>query len=325
MKPGLITVVIPCYNVAPYLRRCLDSVINNTYRDLQIICVNDGSTDETPEILASYSDERITVISQQNQGLSPSRNVGIENAQGEFICFIDSDDWIHKEYFERLMEVQKKSQADIVVCPFMEISEFCDDAVVSEVKYTTNTFFDSFDGSMLYDAAWNKLYKADAIGDTRFVKVFAEDQLFNSTLLITQKKAVCATIDTPMYYYFQRPGSLMHVFHEDRMLALAQGYLKASEKAEDPEVFNYIINRGFKLGLSTRYKSMFRENLKSYRESCNVFLKETLKKMTNLSFTAKCLYSLFVSFPSLYRIYRKLLDPTMADWEKKEIELQKAK
>lgn len=320
MRKDVISVVIPCYNVAPFLRRCIDSVLNNTYRNLEVICINDGSTDETLEILNSYTDERMVVISQENKGLSPSRNVGIEKAQGEFVCFIDSDDWVHKRFFEHLIDVQRKTQADIVVCKYLSTYEFCEDKEISEVNYTTGSFFKSYDGSMVYDAAWNKLYKKEIVEDARFVSVFAEDQLFNSSLFIKHKNALCATVDAVMYYYFQRPGSLMHVFHEDRMLALAKGYLEASDKAvDDAEVYNYLVTRGFKLGLSTRYKTMFRDNLKEYRKSCNVFLKEAMNKMTGLPLSTKILYSLFVKFPFLYRRYRIMMDPTMKDWEKSEI------
>lgn len=325
MKEGLISVVIPCYNVAPYLRRCIDSILNNTYRNLQVICINDGSTDDTLEILRSYNDERMVVVDQKNKGLSLSRNVGIEKAEGEFISFIDSDDWVHKEYYERMLDVQRKTQADIVITKIYTTNEFCDDFVISDIKFTTSNFFESNDGSMVFDAAWNKLYRTEVIGNTRFVSVFAEDQLFNSSLLITQKNAVCAVTDVAMYYYYNRPGSLMNSFHEDRMLALAKEYIKVSENVENPEVFNYIFSRGFKLGLSTRYKSMFRENLASYRKSCNEFLNETLGKMSRFPFHTRLLYSIFVKFPFLYRQYRIKMDPTMLDWERSEIESQKTK
>ena len=321
MVNGVISVILPCHNVAPYLKRCIDSILDNTYRNLQVICINDGSTDNTLEILESYSDERMTVISQKNKGLSLTRNIGIEKAQGEFICFIDSDDWVHKEYFEKLMETQKKTQADIVACKYLKTYEYCNDLEMSAYDIKTGIFFDTYDGSMLYDAVWGKLYRAEILGDTRFVDVFSEDKLFNSTLLISNKYALYATVDVELYYYFQRPGSLMNTFHEDRMLALAKEFLNISKKTDDPELSNSFVKRSFKLALSTRYMSMFRKNLESYRKSCDVFLKYVMTQMEDLPFSTRCLYSLFVKFPSLYRRYRKIMDSTMIEWEKKEIAL----
>lgn len=97
-----ITVIIPVYNVENYLERCLKSILYNTYTNLEIICVNDGSTDNSKKILESYSkrDKRVVVINKKNAGVSSARNAGIKIATGEYIAFVDSDDWIHEKYFE---------------------------------------------------------------------------------------------------------------------------------------------------------------------------------------------------------------------------------
>ena len=99
-----ISVIIPVYNTAPYLKRCLDSVLGSTYRNLEVICVNDGSTDESLSILEHYQelDDRIVVITQNNRGLSAARNTGMAQATGAFLSFVDSDDWVHPQMFELL-------------------------------------------------------------------------------------------------------------------------------------------------------------------------------------------------------------------------------
>ena len=101
----LVSVVIPVYNVEKYVEKCLDSVINQTYQNLEIIIVNDGSTDNSLSVCQKkkLSDSRIKLINKENGGLSSARNAGIECAQGEFICFIDSDDWIELDYIEVLL------------------------------------------------------------------------------------------------------------------------------------------------------------------------------------------------------------------------------
>lgn len=106
------------FNTEEYLNRCLDSIINNTYKELEIICVDDGSTDCSSEILEQYAsiDNRITIIHQDNQGVSVARNKGLESAVGEYVCFIDSDDWIHEQFFTYLHRAITENAADIALC-----------------------------------------------------------------------------------------------------------------------------------------------------------------------------------------------------------------
>ena len=101
-----ISVIIPIYNTAAYLPRCLDSILQNTYRSLEIICVNDGSTDDSAVILERYAaaDSRIIAVNQENAGVSAARNTGLDMATGDFIAFVDSDDWVHPQYFEILIQ-----------------------------------------------------------------------------------------------------------------------------------------------------------------------------------------------------------------------------
>ena len=104
-RENMISVIIPVYNTEVYLPRCLDSIINNDYRNLEIICINDGSTDNSLSVLREYEkeDERIIVIDVPNGGVSNARNIGLDMASGEFIAFVDSDDWVHRQYFSVLV------------------------------------------------------------------------------------------------------------------------------------------------------------------------------------------------------------------------------
>ena len=115
MNKPLISVIVPIYNVAPYVRECLDSVINQTYKNLQIILVNDGSTDESESIAREYlSDERIELVCTKNGGLSRARNTGLEKAIGEYIYFIDSDDYIDLRFLEEMVEIARKYKIELV-------------------------------------------------------------------------------------------------------------------------------------------------------------------------------------------------------------------
>ncbi|MBQ8784417.1 MAG: glycosyltransferase family 2 protein [Alphaproteobacteria bacterium] len=113
-----VTVVIPVYNVEKYLEQCLDSVINQTYKDIEIICINDGSTDNSITILEKYalSDNRIKIISQTNQGISAARNAGIKVATGKYITFLDSDDFLSRDAIEKMVTAIENNYVDFVVC-----------------------------------------------------------------------------------------------------------------------------------------------------------------------------------------------------------------
>ena len=117
----MISIIVPVYNVASYLPQCLDSLVNQTYRELEIICVNDGSTDGSLAILEEYSkkDERIKIISRENRGISCSRNEALDMAQGEWTMFVDSDDWIDLNTCESALNLALQHQADVVMWAYV--------------------------------------------------------------------------------------------------------------------------------------------------------------------------------------------------------------
>ena len=113
-----ISVCITYYNIDNYVERCLGSIISNTYKNLEIICVDDGSTDNTLNVLndLAKTDSRIKVISKQNGGVQSARNRALQEVTGDYIAFIDGDDWVHYQYFETLMQAQEETSADVVIC-----------------------------------------------------------------------------------------------------------------------------------------------------------------------------------------------------------------
>ena len=123
MEKELISVIIPCYNVEKYIDRCMESVLNQTYRNLEIILVDDGSTDGTGEIIKKYAehDHRIKILHQKNKGAGAARNAGMEIASGSYIGFVDSDDWIAEDMYEYLIGIIKEEDADIAACDFYAV------------------------------------------------------------------------------------------------------------------------------------------------------------------------------------------------------------
>lgn len=211
---ALVSIVLPIYNVEKYLPKCLDSVLGQTYVNLEIICVNDGSPDGSEKIVRDYmkADSRIRLISQQNQGLSGARNTGIENAKGEYIIFLDSDDWLDPETVQTAICEIKKENAQLVMWSY--VREFPNASVPKNVFEEERIVFDGdnmrnrlhrrmagLTGAELCDpsnadsavTAWGKMYKTDCIKSCRFVDtkiIGTEDALFSLTALCNVDKAV---------------------------------------------------------------------------------------------------------------------------------------
>lgn len=210
-----ISVIIPVYNVEKYLKRCLDSIINQTFKDLEIICINDGSTDNSAQILDEYAnkDSRIKIITQPNSGLSATRNKGINIAQGEFISFIDSDDWIAENFYEKLYKTAIKYDADMAVCGIIRLSEYRKKYLLQFQKEIILENSDKkFEICNIPDInyVWNKIYKLDKIRkyNLKFLEGYVyEDVLFTPQTVFYLKKLV--TVPHTYYYYWRTPNSIV--------------------------------------------------------------------------------------------------------------------
>jgi glycosyltransferase involved in cell wall biosynthesis len=135
-----VSVIIPVYNVEDYLEKCLDSVINQTLGDIEIICVNDGSTDNSPKILDRYAklNSNIKVINKKNGGAGSARNFGLIHANGKYVGFVDSDDWISKDMYEKLYKNACEYDSDMVMCPIHVVDTTCE----ANIPYCSLEFFD---------------------------------------------------------------------------------------------------------------------------------------------------------------------------------------
>lgn len=212
----LITIVVPIYNVAKYLNKCVDSLLNQTYDNLEIILVNDGSSDNCGNICDFYKkrDFRITVIHKTNGGLSDARNAGIEIAKGTYIAFVDSDDYVKADYIEKLFRGIEEHCAEVAVCSFELISETGKVIGIEEVakekicisgRRLLQKVLTPYGGR--YVIACNKLYKADIFKRLRFKEgKLYEDEYINFRLFWDCKKV--ALVPDRLYCYLQRQGSI---------------------------------------------------------------------------------------------------------------------
>lgn len=211
----LISIIIPVYNVEKYLSRCLDSVVNQTYKNLEIIIVDDGSTDDSGRICDEYKkrDDRIKVYHKENGGLSDARNFGIGKASGDYIGFVDSDDWISENMFNELKNLIIKNHADIAVCGIARIAGDHLKPKQPKVKITkysqeeyVKKYFKIESQSIEY-YAWNKLYKSELLSPEQYpYGLTSEDVLGTYKTIIKAKKIV--TTNQKYYYYFKNPTGI---------------------------------------------------------------------------------------------------------------------
>ena len=165
MKPGLVSVVLPIYNVEKYLDRCVTSVVNQTYRNLEIILVDDGSPDNCPTMCEAWAarDSRIKVVHKENAGLGMARNTGIENATGEYICFFDSDDYIAPDTIEKCFNTARKEDADLVSFGSLQVNAA--GAIVSSV--VPKVYKTVFSGEEIRQEFLADMLSADPNGNSR--------------------------------------------------------------------------------------------------------------------------------------------------------------
>ena len=198
---ALISVIIPVYKVEKFLPKCLDSILGQTYKNLEIILIDDGSTDNSGKICDEYAqkDARIHVIHQENHGLSNARNAGLKIAHGEYIAFVDSDDYIELDMYEYLWKLISKENADVAMCNTCEDEGFHSQKPI-DVAYVMGPIQKYFEFSD-WMAPWNKLYKRELIGDTCFDPTTScgEDELFNFEL--AKKDALVALGNQSKYHY----------------------------------------------------------------------------------------------------------------------------
>lgn len=209
-----VSIIIPVYNVESYLDECVKSVLKQTFEDFEIILVNDGSTDFSGEMCKTYQeiDKRIRVLHKENGGLSSARNVGIDNAKGEYLVFIDSDDAVHPDYLNTLISLAEKYSADLVVCGFIKsercVWQICDEKV--EIRTGTEILCRINDNDVVMTVTWNKLYHRKFFDDfsIRFPEgKIHEDMFFTPQIFLHAQKMVIS--NKKLYFYRQRSNSIM--------------------------------------------------------------------------------------------------------------------
>lgn len=311
MSDLLISIIIPVYNVEKYLSRCIDSLISQSYKNIEIILVNDGSTDNSNLICEKYAkiDNRIKYIKKKNGGVSSARNIGLDNAIGDYISFIDGDDYVENDMYEIMIDSAIKNNSNIVICNFVRENE--KGKILrrnSKTKPHISIRFNRNDYSKnLYKYPsldlflWNKLYARKLIYKTNEMVKFnenidmSEDALFNIELLNFNNEIKCVYINKKFYHYMVNTSSITNQKNNNKRLS----YL--SEKIEEINILEknnmqtniqmalYIIfynnNKNF---IKSEDNNYYFETFKNYKKKVNfMYLPLKIKIKYLLSFYNK--------------------------------------
>ena len=289
MKEGLISIIIPMYNEEKNISNCIESIINQTYNNIEIILVNDGSTDNTKQICEKYSkkDKRIILINKINEGVSIARNIGIQKANGEYITFIDSDDTLELDAYETCIKEMKKENADIVCFNYRRMNietNFKKRYGIKEKKeYIFPEILEDYLSNDQYnkigEANWNKIFKYEIIKNIEFRKIkIGEDFIFNYEAFKNAKKII--NIPEILYNYTINSNSVTsESFNKEKLLEYI--YSRKEILKDIKENYKQYYNNAFVALCDTYYYSIekiaYETNLKREKDFLEVI--EEYKKL----------------------------------------------
>ena len=217
MQNPILSIIVPIYNVEKYLKKCIESILSQTFKEYELILVNDGSPDSCLSICKEYEkkDDRIIVVDKENGGLSSARNAGINIAKGKYLGFVDSDDWIEKSMYESLITIAEKYDADIVHCEYVESidenKKILQDKNIIEKCFNRDEALDNLYNELTVSTAiaWNKIYKRKLFDEIRYPNGKIHEDEFTTYKLIYKSNKIVYT-NKKLYYYRNTPNSIMN-------------------------------------------------------------------------------------------------------------------
>lgn len=318
MRQVLISVIVPVYNIEPYVERCIRSILNQTYDNLEIIAVNDGSTDNSGKLChrIAETDPRIRVINQKNLGLSEARNAGLRIAKGSYIAFVDGDDYIDEQMYEKLYEKLMQDRSDLALCNIRYVNE--NGQVIDENKFDLkdeilceNDFWEGYYGKLQipYVVSWNKLYKRETFKGIFFDKGKIHEDEFVLHKIISRCGKI-SVIKEPFYNYVQRPESIMCSSYNIQRLQAMEAYnIRLAYFVEKNE--NFIcstMTRMLGVLLDAKEKLDFSDkaNRKRYYEMVKVYKRNFRQCFSRLDMTVTMKSLLFLFCSPIYMYLRRL-------------------
>lgn len=313
----IISVIIPVYNVEQYLKRCVDSVVTQTYKNLEIILVDDGSTDGSGRLCdeLALSDSRIKVIHQKNAGLSGARNAGLRDYKGEYVCFIDSDDYVHPEYINFMYKLCINNNCKMAICEslatdksnYKDTSPLLSDCTVYDSHDLLNDFFGPMHCTIA--VAWNKMIHRSALCDILFEPgIIHEDEA--TTFKYIYNAGKIAYTPNQLYYYYSRESSITGIGFSKKNLDILIGYEKRLEfykEHNETGLYNKECSYYLAAILINYYKTATLLKDPSLKKELRTLYKTAYKTYGGNvpSFSKKLVFFICRFFPLLYGMARK--------------------
>ena len=307
-KEPLVSVIVPIYNCEEYLNKCVESIVNQTYKNLEIILVDDGSIDNSLKMCTEWSkkDKRIKVIHKKNGGVSSARNVGIDSATGKYISFVDSDDWIDPNYYKKMIEIVLNQKADIVQCSYNRILKTAKEKISLKKGIYNNEemLIMALNPQTGIGFCHMKLYNKKVVDGILFDEslLVGEDALFNEN--IASKKLKLIVIDEALYNYRINQQSTTKRYDKNYIKKYEQSMKKSKEyilsmydnKSIIQALYNYIEFHTLLIAVNYCCNSQNKNQLQSIKEMTKIqIFNEAIKKgnYENLSLTRKiCLFTI---------------------------------
>lgn len=281
-----VSVIVPIYNTEKFLRKCIESIVNQTLQEIEIILINDGSTDNSHNICLEYAEkypEKIRYINNKNIGCSATRNLGIELAQGEYIAFVDSDDYIEKEMYEEMYTKTLKEKSDIVICGFNYIFSDKKTLFIPENKY------EYLDIRNKPSYVWNKLFKKSLLKNNQIEfplnTHYCEDLVFSFKNLVLTKNI--SIVQRPLYNYILHGNN--SIYNLDKKLDIKinfleiYSYLEKSNSLKDKYVMKYFFQNFYYSGIKNVFFSLLNPNQVS-KEDVKKYINIYVKIFKNMKF-----------------------------------------
>ena len=337
-----LSIVAAIYNLEEYLPRCLEALANQTLQEIEILCVDDGSTDSAPQIVDEYAKKypkKIKAFHKENGGEFTSRNYGLERATGEYITFVDVDDYVELDWAEKLYTAAKENDADLAVCAFeridLETNRVTSKDIINFGRCTKEVKYNDDFVAFINPAPWNKVYRREILKDFRFLPFRG----FNDTMLLMEfltKAKKIAFVPDVLYHYYLRNDSQIHSVNEQDVKNLKKYLLEVKQFYKDTNKYEEMKNildlmAFLHLGTSVMYrasydekidiKKMTKETIKYLNENFPTWRKNpflTFRYSIKKGFKHICLWGVSLLYkwnmPMLYiRTYRFLVDKLKID------------
>lgn len=314
-----ISIIVPFYNIDAYLRDCIDSILNQSFKDFELILVDDGSTDGCRAICREYKerDSRIVIYNGEHHGAGAARNLGLEKSRGKYICFVDGDDIIHPELLKVLYNAQKQYDADVAIAKFLRVRSYfklednpptepTEPIVISEQEISDSMF-----KKIKYMTVWGKLYKKSVLSSLWFMDYhLSEDLEFNFRVYVRAK--IIVKVQQTLYYYRLRDDSVVcsrfNLRKFDDLRALSSIY--ETSKREYPQYSHHALLKLYKNIFNFHYNAP-----KEYKKTVTILRKSVIKKtLKDLFFIKKMPRSMKYFFilssfiPGTYFCSRKIIE-----------------